>query len=54
MFWIEVRGMNRALEVEGEPFLDATHSRLASQVEEEHEVEDDGCGQDAVPAKTRS
>src|SRR5258708_39946746 len=48
---VEAGGVHRALEVEGEPFLDAAHPRPPREVEEEGEVQHERGGQDGVAAE---
>src|SRR5688572_12927163 len=48
---VDLRGVHRRLEVEGEPLLDAGHSSPLRKVEEESGIEDDRSGQDAVAAQ---
>src|SRR5262245_16260552 len=51
VFGIETRRVDRALEVERQPFLDAVHVRPLREIEEQGDVEDDRRGQDAVAAE---
>ena len=48
---VEFRRAHRALEIEGQPLLDSLHPGPPGQVHEQDKVEDDGRGQDAVPAE---
>ena len=51
MLRIEVGGALGALEIEGEPLLNPIHRSPLGQVCEKHQIQYDGCGQNAVSAK---
>jgi len=51
MFGIELWRTLRTLKVKGKPFLDPVHFGALGKVEKEHQVEAQGCRQDAIPAK---
>src|SRR5688572_29398847 len=48
MLGIEPGSAHGALEVKTEPFLNSTHTAALGKIEKEHEVEDNGRGEDAV------
>ena len=48
VFRVEARGNLRALVIERQPFLDAAEARALGEVHEEHEVEGERGGKDAV------
>src|SRR4051812_19307237 len=48
---IETRGMNRTLEVEREPFLDAMHPGTFGEIEKQRDVQHDRRRQNAVAAE---
>src|SRR5262245_7638347 len=51
VFRIQTRRVDRALEIERQPFLDAVHVRALGEIEEQGDVEDDRRGQNAVAAE---
>src|SRR6266446_7258535 len=51
MFGVEPRRVDRALEVEGQPLLDARHPGALGEIEKQRDVEDDRRGKDAVAAQ---
>src|ERR1700748_3100749 len=48
---IQARRVNRALEVERQPLLNARHARPLRQIHEQRDVQDNRRGQDAITAQ---
>src|SRR5437016_1937149 len=48
---IQAGGVDRALEIEREPFLDPVHAGALGEIHEQRDVEHDRRGQDAVAAE---
>src|SRR6266550_4247311 len=48
VFGIQTGRVDRALEIERQPFLDAVHAGSLRQIHEERHVENDRCGKNAV------
>src|SRR5262245_57939888 len=51
MLRVESRSGHGTLEIETQPFLNSAHPAALGKVEEHHEIEDDGCGEDAISAE---
>src|SRR2546428_9430601 len=51
VFGVELWRVHRALEVEGEPFLDAMHPGSFGEIEEQRQIEDDRRRENAVAAQ---
>src|SRR5438309_2868731 len=51
VFGIQTARVNRALEVERQPFLDAVHAGASGEIQEQREIQDDWRREDTVAAE---